>query len=510
MTKAYSYLRFSTPEQMRGDSFRRQTAAADEYAARHGLDLDAALTFRDLGVSAYRGKNAEDGSLGAFLEAVKAGIVAPGSWLLVESLDRISRQTARKALRVLESIVDAGITVVTLADGRAYSEEALDSDPMALMLALLTFVRANEESATKARRLREAWKGKRARAADRPLTSICPAWLRLDSATGAFVVIPERAAVVARIFAMAAEGVGLHGIADTLNREGVDTFGEGKRKGDFWRRSYVLKIITSAAPVGTLVPHAMTYTGDRKARTALEPIDGYFPAVVDREVWAGVQAMRQGGTKAPIVRGAGEVTNLLAGLARCPDCGRTMTRVVKGSSSRAGKPRLVCTGARAAGCKAPSVILAAVEAVILERAGEMVADAPSGSATLDAQIGALESAMAAQRDRVEDLANQYAETRSPVIAARLKEAEEGLGQMQAEDASLRQRAADASGPLVARRLVDLQRHLEAVPLDRTKANAALRAAVASVIVDGRDGALAISWKHGGETTLRWAWPEGDC
>lgn len=31
-TRAYSYLRFSTPEQLEGDSLRRQTALADSYA----------------------------------------------------------------------------------------------------------------------------------------------------------------------------------------------------------------------------------------------------------------------------------------------------------------------------------------------------------------------------------------------------------------------------------------------------------------------------------------------
>ena len=48
--KAYSYLRFSTPEQMGGDSFRRQWDAAKRYAERRGLDLDLKLTFHDLGV----------------------------------------------------------------------------------------------------------------------------------------------------------------------------------------------------------------------------------------------------------------------------------------------------------------------------------------------------------------------------------------------------------------------------------------------------------------------------
>src|SRR5262249_429406 len=49
--KAYSYLRFSTPEQMKGDSQRRQLEAARSYALEKGLELDEELTFHDLGVS---------------------------------------------------------------------------------------------------------------------------------------------------------------------------------------------------------------------------------------------------------------------------------------------------------------------------------------------------------------------------------------------------------------------------------------------------------------------------
>ena len=75
MTRAFSYLRFSSPEQAQGDSVRRQTDLAADYAARKGLELDEVLTFKDLGVSAFRGRNAEDGRLGDFLAAVEAGAV---------------------------------------------------------------------------------------------------------------------------------------------------------------------------------------------------------------------------------------------------------------------------------------------------------------------------------------------------------------------------------------------------------------------------------------------------
>jgi len=144
--KAYSYLRFSTPEQQKGDSFRRQSQMAIDYAARKGLELDDTLTFHDLGVSSFRGQNVATGKLGYFLEAVESGEVPQGSYLLVESLDRISRQTTRRAQRVLEDIADKGITVVTLNDEREYSSESLDRDPTDLLLSILQFMRANEES----------------------------------------------------------------------------------------------------------------------------------------------------------------------------------------------------------------------------------------------------------------------------------------------------------------------------------------------------------------------------
>lgn len=243
--RAYSYLRFSTPEQIRGDSFRRQSALAAEYARQHGLTLDSELTFDDLGVSAFRGRNAETGRLGDFLAAVEDGLVPPGSFLLVESLDRISRQTARRALRVLEDIVDRGVTVVTLNDGRAYTRDGLNDDPMSLLLALLTFIRANEESATKSRRLVAAWSAKRAKASSKPLTSVCPAWLRLDPALGRFEPLEDRAKVVQRIYAEAVAGKGQHTIAQGLNRDGVPVFGHRGRVGRHWHSSYVLKLLTS-------------------------------------------------------------------------------------------------------------------------------------------------------------------------------------------------------------------------------------------------------------------------
>ncbi|HEV8029566.1 MAG TPA: recombinase family protein, partial [Stellaceae bacterium] len=99
--RAYSYLRFSTPEQEHGDSLRRQASMAEAYADKHGLELDA-RSYRDLGVSAFRGANAETGMLGEFLDLVRSKAIPQGSYLLVESMDRLSRNKPRKAVKLLE------------------------------------------------------------------------------------------------------------------------------------------------------------------------------------------------------------------------------------------------------------------------------------------------------------------------------------------------------------------------------------------------------------------------
>jgi hypothetical protein len=73
--KAYSYTRFSTPEQAKGDSGTRQALAAERWAKERGIELDNELTLRDEGISAFDGLNVERGALGAFLRAVQTGEV---------------------------------------------------------------------------------------------------------------------------------------------------------------------------------------------------------------------------------------------------------------------------------------------------------------------------------------------------------------------------------------------------------------------------------------------------
>jgi DNA invertase Pin-like site-specific DNA recombinase len=102
MPIAYSYVRFSSEGQRGGNSVERQTKAAREWAEKNGYALSTD-TFEDLGVSAFRGGNAAEGRLGEFLEAARSGAIPKGSVLVVENLDRISRDKIRNARNTLEN-----------------------------------------------------------------------------------------------------------------------------------------------------------------------------------------------------------------------------------------------------------------------------------------------------------------------------------------------------------------------------------------------------------------------
>ena len=125
--RCYSYIRFSTPEQVRGDSLRRQLALSEEYARAHGLQLDESLSLRDEGFSAFNGQHIAKGALGRFLDHVKEGRVPSGSVLIVESLDRLSREQVLDAFDLFRDIIRNGIKIVTLTDKMEYTEETLNS-----------------------------------------------------------------------------------------------------------------------------------------------------------------------------------------------------------------------------------------------------------------------------------------------------------------------------------------------------------------------------------------------
>lgn len=508
MGKVYSYTRFSTPEQAAGDSYRRQTEAAQRWAAARGLVLDDRLSFSDEGISAYRGGNVEtDKGLGAFLYACQQDLVEPGSFLLVESLDRISRMSPRRAQRLLDDIVDAGVTIVTLSDGQEYTAERLDSDPTAMLIALMVAWRAHEESKTKGRRVAAAWEEKRnrvRRGEDAKLTSKAPAWLRWTS--DGWQLAEPHADTVRRVYRMTLEGVGEHSIAKALNEDGTPVMGRGK----LWHRSTVAKLLRNPAVIGKLTPGRIEHDAQGKRRRVMEePIAGAYPPVLTEADWQAVRAIKDGTTSAPRGRaGAQPLQNLFGGLARCPDCGAAMTRVFKGR--KGGKPKLVCTAAKAGKAKHyVTVPQEEVEAAFVRNWQGLLAEvpAPAQDAHLGRVVDDLRGAITAKEDHLADVQQELDRGHSPSALRVALRLEEELRTMREQLAEAEARKEMADRGVIAHRLEGLREAVESedCELDRARTNAAMKVLFNGVTIDHRNGFLRFHWKHGGETALVYAW-----
>lgn len=319
MPKAYSYIRFSSAIQQKGDSLKRQTTLREEYLAQHPeLDLDTTLNLTDLGVSAYDKSNITKGALGHFLTAVKEGKIEQGSYLLVESLDRLSRAQVMDALEVFLSILNAGITIVSLTDGMVYSRQDVNDNFTNLIMSIVIMSRATEESATKSKRIRRNWDVKRENIDKKRLTARCPYWMKPTSDATGFELIPERVEVVKRIFGMAKDGIGNSTITKRLNEEGIAPFSS---KTDGWNISYIQKIFSSKAVYGEFQMHLQR---NGEITSAYEPIANYYPAIMGKEEWLLVNSIRVGRrTRGGVSKGK-NLSNLFSGLLRCGYCAGSM------------------------------------------------------------------------------------------------------------------------------------------------------------------------------------------
>lgn len=339
---AIPYVRMSTAEQLKGSSMQRQSSLIREYADKNDLELDLETDYTDIGKSAYKSRHLKkEAGLARFLEAVQVGKIKPGTILIIESLDRLSRQEIKQALSMFLRILEAGIEIHTISSTEA-NKYTKDSDERDIIFSLFLFSRANEESRLKSRRLKESWKIKRERAASKkePISARLPAWLILKDSK--IEVVTDRAAIVKKIFEMSASGVGRQKIAKLLNEREVPVFGRGK----FWHKSTVDKILKNRAVFGVYEP---TVELDGK-RVIERTIEGYFPVVVSEQLFNKVNYLNN---NTPGRRSY--FSNIFTGLVHCAICNSNMIMINKGQGSKGGK-YLVCESARnGLGCKYHSV-----------------------------------------------------------------------------------------------------------------------------------------------------------
>jgi DNA invertase Pin-like site-specific DNA recombinase len=336
MTIAYSLIRFSTKEQADGDSFRRQNAPTVAFCEKRGLDLDTSLhesDVRRLGVSAFRGDQIRKGSLGKFIRLVEAGKVAPGSWLVVEEIDRLTRQVHDQAYDLCLTLMRRGITIATMMDGEVYDIEGINSSLEKRLMLMLRLDAAHEYSAKLSKRINSVWEGRREamRAGKGSATNACPAWL--EAVDGKFYERPDRIAIMKRIIAERHLGLGRQAISTRLNQDGVKTF----RGGDGWHPSTIAALVRNPALIAIYQPRKANGTPDG------DPIEGFYPRIIsDEDFW---RAQWGPDNKGPRGRKTKGLANLLSGVCRCGRCGAGLIYLNTGKDAF-----LVCGKARRGMC----------------------------------------------------------------------------------------------------------------------------------------------------------------
>lgn len=319
MTLAIPYVRFSTPKQERGDSKERQLETCLAYIEQNGWEAQPALM--DLGLSAYKGDHLHSGALGKFTRQVIEGEIPEGTILVVEQLDRLSRQGHRKALRWMEDMTERGIRIAVVGQNRIYDNASLTANLIETLEVLITGKAAHDYSVRLSERVGSAWRKKIERTQDGVMLSrSCPGWLEpVGQGQGedgtSFRVIEERAATVRQIYLWSADGYGIQKIAHMLNSN--PAFAAWGRSGNGWSMTHILRLLENSTPEGDYVP----YMNNRKKDDG-ERVIGYYPRIVDADLVARARAAlksRKGTGSNRTTRAT--YNNLFAGLMRCGKCG---------------------------------------------------------------------------------------------------------------------------------------------------------------------------------------------
>jgi DNA invertase Pin-like site-specific DNA recombinase len=432
---AISYIRFSTMQQQEGESLERQARLARDYAAKHGMDLDENLTMRDLGVSAFTGKNLARGALGVFVKAVLDKKVPPNCYLLIEDVDRLSRLPVMEALDVFKIIINGGVTVVTLKDEIQYTAEGLRDDWTRIMPVLVSMGRGYDESVRKSDRIRDGWAAKKTKARNEktPLGALAPAWLvyvppNEKSGTPArYDVDQSKVDVIELIFKLSIGGKGMVAIAHELRERGIPPF--GKRGVGSWSGSSLQRLLKNRALLGEYqpseyIPYIENGVRKRKQKLVGRPIEEFYPPVIDEGTFLKATEALESRKIHNVTRQPKKV-NVWQGVIKCAHCGGALHLTTREHKY------LICYKARLGQCKdAKFIRLDLAEEYFKQMLAKIdsMALVESSNHELDAQLMNAKVALSKCQSDVDYFMNQFRnpETRSNGLAMLLAEAEQSV------------------------------------------------------------------------------------
>lgn len=251
--QAVSYIRFSSAIQERGISIKRQRDLVQDWLDTHP-QYTLIEEYKDEAKSAFKGAHMQEGSaLPRLIKDMEKGLYKPGTALLVEALDRLSREDLADAEDQLKALLRMGFEVViTSQNGRSITFE--DWSDIGKRVEFMVYQKeAHHQSAEKSRRHRKNWADKRA--SGKIITRSCPAWLQANEDKSAFLPVEPHLTTVRRIVKMRLQGLSMAKIAMSLNDDLTPNFKGGTGR---WNQSTIQELVNNPALHGLKVPSRNT------------------------------------------------------------------------------------------------------------------------------------------------------------------------------------------------------------------------------------------------------------
>nr|WP_294866533.1 recombinase family protein [uncultured Pseudogulbenkiania sp.] len=402
MPRVISYTRFSSTRQSRGDSYRRQTEMALKWCKEHGLELDTDFILEDLGVSGYSGANARKGSLGVLQIMLLNGEIEPGTVLLIEAFDRLTRLPLPDAYELLFSLVNNGLTIVTLNDGKVWTKEGL-KDLGAFMMSMVTLYKGFQESEHKSGRLRETFDQHR-KTGSQQAFGTAPGWLSRENKSSPWVVDEEKAEVVRKVFELAAMGYGSKAIAKRANEEKWIVPTRLNKTEGRWHARMPGILLRNRAVLGEHEHRIRTHEAQAQHWKGLATgivVPDYFPRIVSDELWHRAKASID--TRKVAKRRDTQYFNIWSGLMYCGHCGAPIQR--KSTKIGYSKGQHICSDKLAGLTQCPSSAVITADPCLLNEIyvyASAILGTKSGEAFAEeaAALDALIKAKAAESARI--------------------------------------------------------------------------------------------------------------
>ncbi|KSR38311.1 recombinase family protein [Pseudomonas aeruginosa] len=309
---AYAYVRYSSVAQATGGSVERQVDALKAFTEQTGVEIKEIV--QDNGVSSFKGRNVNRGQFKKILDRIDSGVIKKGDYIVVESIDRITRQRVLDGVALLQDILRSGIRIYTTSDRICYSRDNEADDLNTIIMIALIAKRANEESATKSWRRTISW-DKAKKLAFEGVRKIniknAPYGLMYDSSLGEFVLNESEAKEVRRIF----ELLKYMGVSKTVREMNK----ESKRR---WAGRHVAHMIASQYPVGVLRSQKRDGEGRKEF---VEYIEGYYPEIVSQTAFnEAVSAMKGRRDRKDYGSRSSDEINIFRGVVKCAKCGASL------------------------------------------------------------------------------------------------------------------------------------------------------------------------------------------